>query len=887
MYWIKAKNNIHGPYSLESIKEKYQVNDIFATDLYSETKLGPWRAVSKLLPYNLINSGSTNKSASDEFLLSIDKRKKLNQRSERKSLDILETSKSKATEPRTKELGIGETLNAPADSGDPAQQSRDQEISIDSTSLSHQPNRPSKPRSHNARLRLVSVIAGTAALAILLVCYLWVPAAAKLVAGLQNSGLIEELEALKQELPFGNEEPGAPSPVEEISSEDANREELEKLKQEIEDLKSNIEGNEDPPTPPMEDDRPPINDPPDEKPKLPKGFTADAIADYERSVVVIRTDVGTLGSGVLIDNDTILTNHHVVDGIGSARIEFQNGDTFKVDGFTFANMGFDIAFLKARIQSDYAKPLPLVETHLDLQKGMEVIALGSPRGNEFTVTKGIVSRITDGDGTAASWSNIEGIPGVYDSMGFSRECRWIQHDAQIDKGNSGGPIVNVDGKVLGINTVGLKNEDTGRIYNFAIETSQLRSWMETGINGPIAGFNKLPTKQSQIAKLPGPLPPGIIGGRPKVKGTPEEIVAATLKYEEITDRIVEAERELSYLNEELLPLRNQINQINIQLRRFKQIRLQTNRKWISTYRSAYWGQQLAHVDNCIYQLRASGTRAQNEILAIEERGYELQRFLEELFEAQRTMMELWVKLVDPAGSLLQGDFDQVVTECNAWIRLTDHNFFEPYILRGIAEARMGRIKEGLADLSEALRLVPANELRDQMIIHCTKAMIYIEDGRYLEAMELADEAANLQQHDVLPMGLKAVSAFNQGQTEVAADFFREALTKNRADENQYLHLNYAGFLAMCTNKDFRNAQLALEHAEIALGISGKDSPDALFIKSVAHAEDGDFDNAIISIEAAIRFASNPVTVVTYRRFRNAYIAGKPLRYLDNKIQVMP
>ena len=880
MYWIKAKNNIHGPYSLEAIKEKYQANDIFATDLYSETKLGPWRAVSKLLPYNLINSGSANKSASDEFLLSIDKRKKLNQRSERKSLDILETSKSKATEPRTKELGIGETLNAPADSGDPAQQSNDQEISIDSTSLSHQPNRPSKPRSHNARLKLVSVIAGTAALAILLVCYLWVPAAAKLVAGLQNSGLIEELEALKQELPFGNEEPGAPSPVEEISSEDANREELEQLKREIEDLKRTHEGKEDPPTPP------PMPLPPDEEPKITTGFTPDAIADYERSVVVIRTDVGTLGSGVLIDNDTILTNYHVVEGIGSARIEFQNGDTFKVDGFTFANMGFDIAFLKAKIQSDYAKPLPLVETHLDLQKGMEVIALGSPKGNEFTVTKGIVSRITDGDGTAASWSKIAERPGDYDSMGYSRECRWIQHDAQIDHGNSGGPIVSADGKVLGINTAGIPSK-TGSRYYFAVEASQLRSWMETGINGPIAGFNKLPTRQTQIAKLPGPLPPGIIGGRPKVKGTPEQIVAATLQYEEITDRIVEAERELGYLNEELLPLRNQINQINIQLRRVKQIRLQTNRKWISTYRSAYWGQQLAYVDNRLYQLRASGTRAQNQILAIEERGYELQRFLEELFETQRTMMELWVKLVDPAGSLLQGDFDQVVTECTAWIRLTDHNFFEPYILRGIAQARMGRINEGLADLREALRLVPANELRDQMIIHCTKAMIYIEDGRYLEAMELADEAANLQQHDVLPVGLKAVSAFNQGQTEVAADFFREALTKNRADENQYLHLNYAGFLAMCTNKDFRNAQLALEHAEIALGISGEDSPDALFIKSVAQAEDGDFDNAIISIEAAIRFASNPVTVVTYRRFRNAYIAGKPLRYLDNKIQVMP
>ena len=130
MYWIKAKNNIHGPYSLESIIEKYQANDVFATDLYSETKLGPWKSVSKLLPYDLIHSGSTNKSASDEFLSGIDKRKKLKQTSECKSSDVLETSRSKGTDSRTKKLGIENAPNTTAESGDPSKQSYDQEISI-------------------------------------------------------------------------------------------------------------------------------------------------------------------------------------------------------------------------------------------------------------------------------------------------------------------------------------------------------------------------------------------------------------------------------------------------------------------------------------------------------------------------------------------------------------------------------------------------------------------------------------------------------------------------------------------------------------------------------------------------------------------------------------
>ncbi len=137
-----------------------------------------------------------------------------------------------------------------------------------------------------------------------------------------------------------------------------------------------------------------------------------------------------LGSGFVISEDGyIVTNNHVIDAADEIRIEFFSGDTLpaKVVG---TDKKTDIALLK--VESD--APLPFVSLgDSDLMRvGDWVLAVGNPLGQGFSVSAGIVSA-----------RNRE-LSGTYDDF--------IQTDAAINRGNSGGPLFNMDGQVIGVNT---------------------------------------------------------------------------------------------------------------------------------------------------------------------------------------------------------------------------------------------------------------------------------------------------------------------------------------------------------------------------------------------------------------------------------------------------
>ncbi|AMY69972.1 Do family serine endopeptidase [Frigidibacter albus] len=137
-----------------------------------------------------------------------------------------------------------------------------------------------------------------------------------------------------------------------------------------------------------------------------------------------------LGSGFVISEDGfIVTNNHVIDGADEIEIEFFSGKTLpaKVVG---TDPKTDIALLK--VTSD--APLPFV-TFGDsdvMRVGDWVMAMGNPLGQGFSVSAGIVSA-----------RNRE-LAGTYDDF--------IQTDAAINRGNSGGPLFNMEGQVIGVNT---------------------------------------------------------------------------------------------------------------------------------------------------------------------------------------------------------------------------------------------------------------------------------------------------------------------------------------------------------------------------------------------------------------------------------------------------
>lgn len=142
-----------------------------------------------------------------------------------------------------------------------------------------------------------------------------------------------------------------------------------------------------------------------------------------------------LGSGFVISEDGfIVTNNHVIEGADEILIEFFPGDGQPEEKLVAKVIGTDpntdIALLK--VETD--QPLKFVPFgNSDLSRvGDWVVAMGNPLGQGFSVSAGIVS------------ARNRALSGTYDD--------YIQTDAAINRGNSGGPLFNMDGQVVGVNT---------------------------------------------------------------------------------------------------------------------------------------------------------------------------------------------------------------------------------------------------------------------------------------------------------------------------------------------------------------------------------------------------------------------------------------------------
>jgi S1-C subfamily serine protease len=143
----------------------------------------------------------------------------------------------------------------------------------------------------------------------------------------------------------------------------------------------------------------------------------------------------SLGSGFVVDKaGHIVTNYHVVSGARQVRVSFSSGASMKatVEG---ADPSSDLAVLKIDTSPRALTPLPLGDSDL-ARVGDPVVAIGNPFGLDRTVTAGIVSAIQRAI-TAPNGYTIDHV---------------IQTDAAINHGNSGGPLLNGRGEVIGVNS---------------------------------------------------------------------------------------------------------------------------------------------------------------------------------------------------------------------------------------------------------------------------------------------------------------------------------------------------------------------------------------------------------------------------------------------------
>jgi S1-C subfamily serine protease len=175
-----------------------------------------------------------------------------------------------------------------------------------------------------------------------------------------------------------------------------------------------------------------------------------------------------LGSGFVIDRaGHIVTNYHVVEGAQTIRVGFSNRETVEA-ALVGTDPATDLAVLEVDLPAQALVPLALADSD-QVAVGEPVVAIGNPFGLERTVTAGIVSALQRAV-TSPSGSTIDHV---------------IQTDAPINHGNSGGPLIDSRGRVLGVNsqieTGGSGNGNVG--IGFAVPSNTVETVVAQLLDG--------------------------------------------------------------------------------------------------------------------------------------------------------------------------------------------------------------------------------------------------------------------------------------------------------------------------------------------------------------------------------------------------------------------
>ncbi len=214
--------------------------------------------------------------------------------------------------------------------------------------------------------------------------------------------------------------------------------------------------------------------------------------------------ISSLGSGVIVRADgLVVTSHHVVKDAQEIRVVLADKREFEAS-VTMRDPRSDLAFLRLK----EAASLPFVELRNSdaLEVGDMVLAIGNPFGVGQTVTSGIISALARG------------------AVGVSDYQFFIQTDAAINPGNSGGALVDMDGKLIGINTAIYSKSGGSMGIGFAIPSNMVSSLLASNIEGgkvvrPWVGISAQPMTSEMAESLGLKAPRGVILQR-VIEGSP-------------------------------------------------------------------------------------------------------------------------------------------------------------------------------------------------------------------------------------------------------------------------------------------------------------------------------------------------------------------------------
>lgn len=216
-----------------------------------------------------------------------------------------------------------------------------------------------------------------------------------------------------------------------------------------------------------------------------EGSIAEVASEVAPSVVSILTETKTTsfnffygqtestgaaaGTGIIVSSDGyVLTNKHVIDSATKIHIILDNGTVYREVTLVATDPLNDVAYLKIKDVSDL--PAASLGDSKTISIGQQVIAIGNALGQyQNSVTSGIISGA--GRSLTATDSNYQNAELLTDM---------IQTDAAINSGNSGGPLVNAAGEVIGINTAVSEGNGIGFAIPISSVKGMLKSLLETG-----------------------------------------------------------------------------------------------------------------------------------------------------------------------------------------------------------------------------------------------------------------------------------------------------------------------------------------------------------------------------------------------------------------------
>jgi serine protease Do len=210
------------------------------------------------------------------------------------------------------------------------------------------------------------------------------------------------------------------------------------------------------------------------------------------------------GSGIIFKSDGyILTNYHIVSGDDKYFVKLSSSKTLPATMVGY-DVVTDLAVLKVKAQN---LPAATFGDSSNVQLGDYVVAVGNPQGN---TTAGIVSS------TNKKISNRDELTGASKTYGA------IQTDAPINEGNSGGALCNLNGEVIGVNSLNINGRNKGAGVWFAVSINEAKSIISSILNKghtarPYLGIQMEDYKANDKSKIKGVLVKDIILGTKAVK----------------------------------------------------------------------------------------------------------------------------------------------------------------------------------------------------------------------------------------------------------------------------------------------------------------------------------------------------------------------------------